>query len=206
VNVSDWKPVGGGWVYRSTRSPSLFSREDAPRAEYLNLVDEALRKAGQSAGLSRPGYFLLRRGPFVVAHAASRALSIPGPLVDVFDPEFPVLKSVSLEPGSSGLYRDVKAIVQPVSGGTSLPRVLHTTHRLMEESPSEGGLRAVIRGPAETPAVVRVFTAGKRPASMAARDASGKPLPVDAKSDGATIRIRFPNDPAGVTLEVRWEG
>ena len=37
-----------------------------------------------------------------------------------------------------------------------------------------------------------------------ARGAKGDEIAVELEDDGATLRAKFPNDPAGATLEVRW--
>ena len=40
--------------------------------------------------------------------------------------------------------------------------------------------------------------------SAAARDPAGKDLRVESREDGPPLLVRFPNDPAGVTIEIRW--
>ncbi len=196
----EWK-AGKGWVARRTISPRRFGDPAVAQAEYLPLVDAALRKAG-GRGLSTPGSFCMRRGPFVIAHATRTALGIPGKLIDVFDPELPVLDGVKVEPGASGVYRDVTSALGSAADGRARPRVLHCTHRLMSEAYRAGVLRFTIRGPAETPAVVRVWAAAAAPTSITAKDATGKSVAVDSRPDGPTLRLRFPNHPDGVTVEV----
>lgn len=193
------RALGKGRVVRNPVSPRRFGDPDAARKEYLPLVDRALREAGVPGGLSAPGSFCLRRGPFVVAHAASAPLRIDGPLVDVFGPDLPLLDEARLEPGQSGLYRDV---TETLRGDT--PRVLHATHRLEREESGSAELRVRVRGPAETPAVLRIFPAGRKPASLSARGATGTDLAVESREEGRTIAVRFPNDPAGATLAIRW--
>jgi hypothetical protein len=144
----------------------------------------------------------MRRGPFVIAHATRTPRSISGRLIDVFDPELPVLDGAKVEPGASGVYRDVTSALGSAADGRARPRVLHCTHRLMSEEYKAGILRFTIRGPAETPAIVRIFTAGAAPKSITAKDATGKSVAVDSRPDGPTLRLRFPNHPDGVTVEV----
>ncbi len=192
--------VGRGWVFRRKASPRRFGDPAVARDEYFPLVELGLAKSGVPGKLKTPGSFCLRRGPFIIAHAAGTPLELPGKLVDIFDPELPVLQNVVLKRGASGLYRDVSAIVSAKGGQ---PCVLHATHRLMSEEYKRGILRVVIRGPAETPAVVRLFTAGKTLTSAAARDAAHAKRDVQWQQDGSTVLARFPNDPAGAALEVR---
>jgi hypothetical protein len=195
------RQVGEGWVIRRTLSPRSFAAPERARKEYLPLVAAALRKAGVQGRLATPGAFCLRRGPFVVAHAARAPLEIPGKLIDVFEPDLPLLDGARLEPNSSGLYRDVSEILK----NSQTPKVLHSTHRLMEERHEGNSTQVVVRGPAETPAVLRLFRETKIPEKLAARTGQQKELEVKWKLSGSTLGVRFPNHPRGVTLEILWK-
>ncbi len=196
----DWT-VGKGWVARRSISPRRFGDPAVAREQYLPLVEAGLRKAGLPGGLAAPGYFCMRRGPFVIAQATRSPLTVPGRLIDVWDPELPVLDGVRLEAGHGGVYRDVTAVLD-AAGGDPLPRVLHCTHRLMSEERTGGVLRFEIRGPAETPAVVRVRLGGRPVRQVAGRTKDGREVAVDSRSDGPTVRLRFPNHPEGVRVEI----
>jgi hypothetical protein len=193
------RQIDKGWVLRRAISPRQFADPAVAARDYVPLVERALEKSGGNR-LATPGSLCLRRGPFIVAHASRAPLSIPGKLVDIFEPEFPLLDGVALEPGGSGLYRDVTMIVAAAE-----PSVLHTTHRLMEVRSGENSLAAVIRGPAGTPAVLRIFAAGRKVASLNARGKAGNDLAADWRADGSTIVVRFPNDPTGATLTIGWQ-
>ena len=52
--------------------------------------------------------------------------------------------------------------------------------------------------------MLRIFCGARKTARVAARAADGKEIAVDSKVDGDTLRVRFPNDPAGAKLEVSW--
>ncbi|MBP7935934.1 MAG: hypothetical protein KA354_14910 [Phycisphaerae bacterium] len=196
------RQVGQGWVYRQLGSPRRFVDPRVAREEYLRLIERALRAAGGAAKLARPGEFVMRRGPFVIAHAIHQPVSVKGPVVDVFDPEFPLRDKAELKLGQSGVYRDVTSLMTPT--GPAKPCVLHATHRLLSEQFVDNTTRALIRGPAETPAIVRLFAAGSTPQSITATDAKDAALEVTWKADGPTILVRFPNVPEGATLIVKW--
>ena len=143
----------------------------------------------------------LRRGPFVVAYASRTSLTLSGKFVDLFHAEFPVLDGATLPAGGSGLYRDVTDVLAK----NDRPCTLHTTHRLMSEHYADRELRVTLRGPAETPAVVRVFRAGRDVERSAAQDTAGQALPVELRADGPTLLARFPNTPSGATLSIRFK-
>jgi hypothetical protein len=169
---------------------------------------------------------MVSRGPFVVAHAlreikphhgaASRrppgrlALQrmgeqpeVPrqGPVIDVLDPDLPVLEDIQMAAGRSGIFRLVKQIMEG-----STPAVLHCTHRLMEQTHDDTTSRIVIRGPAETPAVVRLFTAQRTPAEITVRSVDGKVVESEVFPDEGThsLLIRFGNVPEGAVTQIVW--
>jgi hypothetical protein len=139
----------------------------------------------------------------VVAHAASAPLVLAGKFIDVLHPDLRLLDGLRLEPGQSGLYRDVGMLETQPGGGR--PRVLHSTHRLLEDRFAEGVTRVRLRGPLGTPAVARLSAGGWKAVAVTARDASGKDLEVNWRQEGPTVLARFPNDPEGAVLEVRWD-
>ena len=201
AGVPGEQAVGKGHVCIRAVSPRAFANPDAAREQYLPLVDQSLRQAGVAGGLKTPDVWCLRRGPFVVAHASRTSLTLSGKFVDLFHAEFPVLDGATLPAGGSGLYRDVTEVLTK----NDHPCTLHTTHRLMSEQYAGRELLVTVRGPAETPAVVRVFRAGRDVAGAAAHDTAGKTLPVDLHEDGPTLLARFPNAPAGATLSIRFQ-
>ena len=123
-----------------------------------------------------------------------------GSFVDIFDPQLKVLNDVKLPAGASGLYRDVTEIFK---NGRD-PCVLHATHRLMDQQYNKGTLRMTIKGPAGTPAVVRVFTGDKDCRNIRAWDTKQNQLNVDFHGDKNTCLLKFPNDPQGETVEIQF--
>lgn len=190
---SSWK-VGSGTVIRSEVSPRSFGNSVAAEKDYLPLVDAAWKQStGKS--ISQSGNLVMRRGPFIIARAETQPVKLSGRLLDIFDPSMRIVNGVELASGQSGLYRDVTA---DLAAGT--PKVLHATHRLMNQSTESGVLRFVVRGPAETPAVVRIVWPKDQPLEISATDPEGKPVAVSSDRDEATTLLRFPNHPQGVTV------
>jgi len=172
---------------------------------YLPLLKQAWSKVDSSPELPTPGYLCVKRGPFVIARAGREGLRLPGAFVDVVDPQFAMIKDVEIKPGTSGIYRDVTDILEVRAAGSRKPKVLHATHRLIEERAEHNRLRIVIRGPLETPGLVRLFTAGRRLSGATARDLGGNRKDVRWTQEDQTILISFSNEPAGVAVEVAWK-
>ncbi len=193
ANESSWA-IGSGHVTRSEVSPRIFGTATAAEKEYLPLVDAAWKQA-TSKTLARPGSMVMRRGPFVIARAETKPVKLSGRLLDIFDPSMRIVSGVELAPGHSGLYRDVQS---DLAAGT--PKVLHATHRLMSQSSDNGVLRFVVRGPAETPAVVRIVWPKDTALEISATDLDGKSIAVQPERDSETALLRFANHPQGVMV------
>ncbi|MBN2138274.1 MAG: hypothetical protein JW720_10735, partial [Sedimentisphaerales bacterium] len=192
---AEWKFAKGA-VIRNHISPKAFADPAKADEIYLPLLETALRHAG-SQPLKTPGSFCMKRGPFIVAHAETAPLQISGRLIDIFDPNLPLLAGVELQPGQSGLYRDVEDII-----ARAAPAVLHATHRLGAQEYENGALTFTIRGPKGTPAVARVFLPDSDEPKVTVTNAEGWNTTPTVEKHRDTIRIQLANSPAGATVKV----
>ncbi len=192
---AEWK-FGSGWVIRNNISPRAFADPAVVERTYLPLLNLALKKANQGV-LETPGSFCMQRGPFIIAHAEANTLTLSGKLVDIFDPNLNLYDAAQLSRGQSGLYRDVADKV-----GENRPALLHTTHRLISQEYKNKILRFTVRGPAETPAVARIFLPSSEPPNVSATDSDGNSIKIDIQRSNNTVRLKFPNNPGGVTIEI----
>ncbi len=189
---------GSGMVYRRAVSPAGFATVSNAESTYYPLVNSALIAAGQTNGLQRPGYFLMKRGDYVIGYATDTTVSsVAGSMVDIFDADLPVLTAPSLSLGQSYLYKDVTA---KLAG--SQPAVLHTSGRLDYEKCDAGVLEFAVRGPLNTDAVVRLFPYNKTTSDISAFDSEDNPVTLTIVDDGATFKLEFPHDPDGVRILV----
>jgi hypothetical protein len=192
-NRSSWK-VGAGNVIRSEVSPRTFGNSAMAKKDYLPLVESAWKQSTGKA-LVRPGNLVMRRGPFVIARAETQSVKLSGMLLDVFDPLMRLADGAELAPGQSALYRDVRADL-----AAGAPKVLHATHRLMNQSIDNGMFRFTVRGPAETPAAVRIVWPRNSELRVAATDPADQPVTVDVVRHDDTALLRFANHPQGVAV------
>ena len=193
---ADWE-LGAGCVVRNDISPSEFANPNVVEERYLPLLDTALKKAGQST-ISTPNSFVMRRGPFIIAHAESDSIRLSGQFIDIFDPNLNLCDAVQLAPGQSGLYRDV---ADKINGDRS--GLLHTTHRLTSQEYKDGILRFSVRGPAETPAVASVYVPDSQRPQVTATGSNGEPVKINMQKHGDIVSLKFPNNPGGVTIKIQ---
>ena len=193
---ADWE-LGAGCVVRNDISPAEFANPAVVEQTYLPLLDTALKKAGQST-IARPNSFVMRRGPFIIAHAEADSIRLSGRFIDIFDPNLSLCDAVQLAPGQSGLYRDV---ADKIDGDK--PGLLHTTHRLTSQEYKDGILRFSLSGPAETPAIARVYVPDSQHPQVTATGSNGEPVKITMQRHGDTACLSFPNNPGGVTIKIQ---
>jgi len=197
TGTGEWG-FGSGYVIRNEISPKSFSSPSIAENVYLPIINQALQHTASGETLSTPGYFMMKRGPFVIADARRQSISVEGKFVDIFDTSLPVVDGISLAIGESGLYRDVTEILE----GNGLPLVLHATHRLMTQQSNTAGIEFSINGPEDTPAVVRLFLGERSIWNMTAINSDGLSIPITSIIEGVTALLEFPNDPEGVDVTV----
>lgn len=197
TGTGDWS-FGSGYVIRRENSPPTFANPNTATSAYLPLINLAIQHTASGGTVKTPGYFMMQRGPFVIANSRTQAVSAAGQFVDIYDPNLSVVNGISLALGESGLYRDV---TQTLAGG-GLPLVLHATHRLMSQQSDVTGVQFSVKGPQDTPAVVRLFLGGQSISSMTGTDSNGQPVVITQVVEGDTARLEFPNDPDGVDVTI----
>jgi hypothetical protein len=190
------KPAGGdrgGVLYCGL--PSAFGADSAAGGE---LVRRLARLACEKAGIAyAEGPLVVKRGPYVVGYSLGRTVELRGYYVDLFHPELPLLENPRLPLREPGFYKEVLLI-------SRIPTLLHCTHRVTVLEGSVAQTRLRLSGPRDTAGVVRIFPAGMSLAGVDARDPSGASVAVETHIEGRTVRIRYPQAPSGIYLNVKW--
>ncbi len=187
-------PVGSGVLIYDTASPAALTyRKDG--AEHL--LDLA-RRASKDVHLpfQTANHLVLRRGPYVVAAGLDETIEgepfvVKGRFLDLFDAQLPVVKSVSLAPGSRKLLLDLDR-ARPEG-----PAVLASACKILgAKAEPDGSFHFRAEGPERVEAVLRVSLA----AAPKGVEIDGQPLPAEARTwdEGTkTLLVRFPNAPQG---------
>ena len=190
---------GKGNVLRNKISSREFAISEKASKIYLPLVKEAVKKSNIFGKFEAPGNFCMKRGDYVIAHSIKKEISMKGKFIDIFDTSLPVVDNINLNPGESGLYKDITEILR----NGKKPTVLQATHRLISQEYKNKSLKFIVKGPAETPAVARLFIPGKKKINVTAVNSKGEKVKVEIKKDKETYLLKFPNFPNGVTLMVK---
>jgi hypothetical protein len=206
------RACGRGRLVQRAMSPRELAKGSPAADRFVECLSSALSDAQPAHRIqSRP--FLVERDcrsasnhaagrdTFIAAHSLNEPLEIDGPAVDVLDADLPVRQRVQVQPGQSVLLRKVTQAMRDKK-----PRVLHCTHRLMGEQYDGARSRLLLRGPAGTPAAVRMFAAGRSIAKAAVIVGDKEqPAPQVRPDENGTVLFTFDNVPQGAELVIDWK-
>jgi len=155
---------GAGWVYVERKRPSFFSRSAENCAEYCRLVADAAKETG--APFNERGYFLKRRGPYLLAAALTEStttnpLQLQGRFVNLFDPNLEIVESISIQPGERAWLLDLNR------ANIEAPAVLASSCRVESKTTSDDG--TVARFETSSPTgieAVSLFKLNARPETL----------------------------------------
>jgi hypothetical protein len=125
---------------------------------------------------------------------SDRPLLLEGCFIDLFDPALPVLDRVEVRPGSEAFLYDVRK-------APKAPCILAASSRAYDEQRTRRSFSYLCKSPVETSNVTRIRLP-KEPVSVLVDGIEATDCSWNASS--RTLFLRFPNDPDGVAVEIRW--
>jgi len=125
-------------------------------------------------------------------------LTLRGQYVDVLQANLPVVSEVRLGPDQLTVLYDAS----PDLGGD--PRLLFSSSCVEWRAQETDRLRLIVSGARGVFGTCRVFTGGRSVASIRALTAAGREVSVDARVDGNTVLLRYPNEPFGLGIRIDW--
>lgn len=172
---------------------------DAPLVESVKRLYEGAAHGGE---LLFKNNFRLERGPYELVAVMDESVSddpcrIEGRLIDLYDPELPVVTSREIRPGEQGLFLNLDRVGQPRRA-----QVLAAACRTYDEVRGKRSFAFVAKSPAQTTNVMRILL----PEAPKEIFVGGKAVPVEGCWDEAshTCLLRFENDPDGVQVRIGW--
>ena len=188
--------VGKGTVLLFGASPSHFARSPEAAEQLRALARYAVeQKLGDT--FREQGHIKLRRGRYVIAKTFDEELELRGRYVNVLQADLPVVSRVRLG-------KDELAVLCEVSDKQTDPALLHASSCVEWQSEEVDRLRMIASGASGTFGTCRVFTAGRKMASLRAVTADGQDVEVQVEADGETALLRYPNEPFGIAMDIAW--
>jgi hypothetical protein len=197
--------VGNGVVYLVRQNPKEFVMESNSSREYLSLLEQAYEKDARAGKLLLKNNLYLERGPYDIVSVMDESIDnqpyiINGPVIDLFDPELPVLSKKTVHPGQQAfLYNLSRA-------GEKMPKVLASASRIYDENVKGNSYSFLSKSPLNTLNSTRVLLPSA-PKETIVTDSKGHPIS-DVKTSwdslSATYYLSFENNPDGIQVKLIW--
>lgn len=198
--------VGKGAVYVLRENPKEFVMQADNDSAFIDLVKQGYENDAKAGQLLFKNSLYLERGPYDVVSVLdenpdSKPYVIKGPVIDLFDPQLPVLAEKKVSPGEQSLLFAIDRIADK-----SKPQVLASASRIYEEHVLAGSYSFVAKSPVNTLNSMRVLLPAE-PRTIAVTDSKGQTI-TDVKTSwdksSNTLYLGFANSPAGIKVDLKW--
>lgn len=199
-------PVGKGAVYVIRQDPKQFVLQAGGDSAYFRTVSAAYADDAHAGPLTVKNNFYLERGPYDIIsvldeHSDGKPYVVKGPVIDLFDPQLPVLASKTVYPGEQSLLYDPARVADH-----SQPKVLASASRNYDAHVTGNSFSFVAKSPENTQNSMRVLLPA-RPVDIVVTDGRGQrviDLQTSWDASSNTLFLGFANDPGGIKVELKW--
>jgi len=165
--------VGKGMVYIIRQNPKEFVLQANNDDNYINLVKKAYEKDAHAGKITYKNSLYLERGPYDIVsvmneNADSKPYTIKGPVIDLFDPQLPVLTQKTVPPGEQSLLYALNRVANKKQ-----PKVLASASRIYDEHIQVDSYSFVAKSPINTVNSMRVLLP-VRPKNIKVTNSAGK--------------------------------
>jgi len=198
--------VGKGAVYVLRQNPKEFVMQASNDERFVGLVKEGFEKDAKAGKMVFKNSMYVERGPYdVIAvmdeNAESKPYVVKGPVIDLFDPQLPVLPEKTVNPGEQALLYAVNRVADK-----NKPQVLAAAARVYDEQIQAGGYSFVVKSPIKTLNSMRALLPAQ-PKTITITDNTGQII-ADVKSSwdasSNTLYLGFANSPDGIKVDLKW--
>ena len=198
--------VGKGAVYILRQNPKEYAMQAGNDPDYIRQIKSAYEKDAHGGELTFKNNFYLERGPYDIISVLdenpdSKPYTVKGPVIDLFDPQLPVLSEKVVKPGQQSLLYDLSRVVNKKQ-----PKVLASASRVYDARITQNSFSFTAKSPANTLNSARVLLPSK-PGKITVVNNSGQAV-TDVKSSwdesSNTLYLGFENSPDGIKVNLEW--
>jgi hypothetical protein len=188
--------IGHGLVINVGVAPGFFSSSDRSAALIRALTQYAQQRAG--GPYREPGVLRLRRGRYTIVRTFGKTEEVEGRTINLLSPSLEVAEDRTIPAQSFALLYDI-------GPNDDAPHVGFVSGRLQAKIETDRSTVLFVRGPLGSQGAIRLHAGGKRLAGARCMDRLGRMVMMDARQEGDTVLLRYPNDPDGVVVRAGWE-
>jgi len=198
--------VGKGAVYVLRKNPKEFVLKPNNDELYINEIKKAFEQDAKAGELAFKNNMYLERGPYDIIsvmdeNADKKPYTVKGPVIDLFDPQLPVLAQKVVNPGEQSVLYDLNRVADK-----SKPKVLASASRVYNENVQSGSYSFVAKSPINTINSMRVLLP-RKPNNIKVTDSKGQTV-IDLRTSwdtsSNTLYLGFDNSPDGIKVDVSW--
>ena len=197
---------GKGTIYIIRKDPKEFVLGKSNDEEFISKVKYLFEHNGNKEALEFKNSFYLERGPFDLVSVMEESVNnepftVTGSLIDLFDPQLPVLSKKIVSPGEQAFLYDIKRVENPEK-----PQVIASASRVYNEDYSQNTYSFRAISPLNTTNSMRILLPSQ-PIESKITDHSGKQLQntsLEWDEESRTCWLQFENNPEGVNVSLKW--
>jgi hypothetical protein len=198
--------VGKGAVYVVRKNPKDFVMEANGSAKFVDIVRQGYENDAKAGKLQFKNSLYVARGSYDIVAVMDESITnepyvVNGPVIDLFDPQLPVLSKKTIAPGEQALLYNLSRVPNKKQ-----PQVLAAASRIYEEVVKPTEYSFLSKSPLNTVNSMRILLP-KAPRETTLTDDKGQKL-TDVKSCwdavSSTYYLSFDNSPDGTTVNLKW--
>ena len=198
--------VGKGAVYVIKANPKEFVMQTDNDDSFVSTVKKGYEDDAKAGKLTFKNNLYLERGPYDIIsvmdeNSDNKPYNVKGPVIDLFDPQLPVLSEKSVNPGEQSLLFVVDRVADK-----NKPQVLASASRIYSETSDANSYSFIAKSPINTLNSSRVLLPAQ-PKTIVVTDSKGQTV-ADVKSSwdssSNTLYLGFDNSPGGIKVDLKW--
>jgi hypothetical protein len=197
---------GKGIVYVIRKDPKEFVLSANGDKNLIDIVQKAYEHDTKGGKLEFKNSLYLDRGPYSIISVLDENMVSNAPfikkgmLIDLFDPELPVLKEKTIKPGEQAFLYNINQVKNKQQ-----PQVLASASRIYEEQSTKNSYTFIAKSPINTTNVMRILLPEK-PINLTVTNSRGVALDCNASwsQESKTEFLKFENNPEGIHVAIQW--
>jgi hypothetical protein len=197
---------GNGIVYILRHDPKDFILTPNGDRDFLKIVTDAYQNDAKAGKLEAKNSLYLERGPYDIVSVMdesinSQSYTVEGPVIDLFNPQLPVLTQKIINPGEQAFLYDLKRVKNKLK-----PQVLASASRTSDELVTQKSFSFCSKGPVKTINVMRILLPDS-PHKITFKNSNNIELTDYTKSWDTlsnTLLLTFNNQPNGIKVNLTW--
>lgn len=197
--------AGKGKFFLIRRDPKELVMTAGQDLDFFAQVKKAYEQYAKAGNLITKNYFLLPRGPYDIAAVLDEnekqdPLIIKGPVIDLFDPELPVLPEKTVNPGEQAFLYQLSRVKN-----NGKPKVLAAAARVYDEKTNGRQFSFLAKSPAKTVNVMRILLPSKPTKVEISQKGNVLELSKNSWDEKTkTCLLQFDNYSDGVHVTINW--